>query len=284
MTPEDDKLSRVFLWSTGHVMKHDLAGLSAQFFFSTAPLPCPYLPGRVERRLVTELSGRQSVAVHDTLSRAGFRRSHGIAYVPVCRECNACVAVRIVAAKLDKTRGQRRTLARNADLIATEKPARATDEQYRLFRRYQRARHRGGEMARMDFADYQMLVEETPVDTLVIEFRDRNGILVAACLADRLADGFSAVYSFFDPTLARRSLGTFMILWLVEWTALLDLPYVYLGFWVKNCGKMDYKIRFRPLEAYTPKGWIVIDPPPATAAGEPEPAGGLEATIARKSF
>lgn len=193
-------------------MKHDLAGLSAQYFFSTAPLPCPYLPGRIERRLVTELSGRQSVSVHDTLSRAGFRRSHGIAYVPVCRDCNACVAVRIVAAECHISRGQRKTLARNSDLIAVERPARATDEQYRLFRRYQRARHGGGEMARMDFADYQMLIEETPVDTLVIEFRDRNGTLVAACLADRLADGFSAVYSFFDPSQARRSLGTYMIL------------------------------------------------------------------------
>lgn len=271
MTPEDDKISRVFHWSTGRAMKHDLAGLSAQYFFSTAPLPCPYLPGRVERRLVTELTGRQSVAVHDTLSRAGFRRSHGIAYVPVCRDCNACVAVRIVAPALEKTRGQRRALARNSDLIALEKPARATDEQYRLFRRYQRARHGGGEMARMDFADYQMLIEETPVDTLVIEFRDRDRALVAACLADRLADGFSAVYSFFDPTLTRRSLGTYMILWLVEWTALLDLPYVYLGFWVKNCGKMDYKIRFRPLEAYTQEGWIAVDPQCA-AGGPPLPA------------
>ncbi|MBL8660211.1 MAG: arginyltransferase [Rhodospirillales bacterium] len=241
-------------------MKHDLAGLTAQYFFSTAPLPCPYLPGRTERRLVTELSGRQAVAVHDTLSRAGFRRSHGIAYVPVCRNCAACVAVRIVAGEFKPSRGQRRTLARNEDLIAIERPARATDEQYRLFRRYQRARHGNGEMARMDFADYQMLIEETPVDTLVVEFRDRDGRLVAGCLADRLADGFSAVYSFFDPSLTKRSLGTYMIMWLVEWTALLDLPYVYLGFWVDNCAKMDYKRVFRPMEAYTSEGWKRLEP------------------------
>ncbi len=247
-------------WSTGQAMKHDLAGLTAQYFFSTAPLPCPYLPGRTERRLVTELSGRQAVAVHDTLSRAGFRRSHGIAYVPVCRNCEACVAVRIVAGAFQPSRGQRRTLARNDDLIAIERPARATDEQYRLFRRYQRARHGSGEMARMDFADYQMLIEETPVDTLVVEFRDRDGSLVAACLADRLADGFSAVYSFFEPSLSRRSLGTYMILWLVEWTSLLGLPYVYLGFWVHNCSKMDYKRAFRPMEAYTVDGWKRLEP------------------------
>lgn len=256
-------------------MKHDLAGLTAQYFFSTAPLPCPYLPGRTERRLVTELAGRNAVAVHDTLSRAGFRRSHGIAYVPVCRTCTACVAVRIVAGEFRPSRSQRRALARNDDLIAVERPPRATDEQYRLFRRYQRARHGGGEMARMDFADYQMLIEETPVDTLVVEFRDREGVLVAACLADRLADGFSAVYSFFDPALARRSLGTFMILWLVEWTHLLDLPYVYLGFWVKNCAKMDYKTGFRPLEAYTVDGWKRVGPAflPEAGGGEPSAIG-----------
>lgn len=245
-------------------MKHDLAGLTAQYFFSTAPLPCPYLPGRTERRLVTELNGRNAGAVHDTLSRAGFRRSHGIAYVPVCRDCSACVAVRIVAGGFRTSRGQRRAMVRNKDLIAVERPARATDEQYQLFRRYQRARHGGGEMARMDFADYQMLIEETPVDSFVVEFRNHTGELVAACLADRLADGFSAVYSFFDPAQQRRSLGTYIIIWLVEWTALLDLPYVYLGFWVRNCAKMDYKRAFRPLEAYTAEGWKRLDPEPET--------------------
>jgi arginyl-tRNA--protein-N-Asp/Glu arginylyltransferase len=128
-----------------------------------------------------------------------------------------------------------------------------------LFRRYQRTRHGGGEMARMDFADYQMLIEETPVDTFVVEFRNRGGMLVGACLTDRLADGFSAVYSFFDPEEPRRSLGTWMILWLVERAAQLCLPYVYLGFWVAGCSKMSYKASFRPLEGYTAEGWQMID-------------------------
>ncbi|HYN38044.1 MAG TPA: arginyltransferase, partial [Rhodospirillales bacterium] len=138
-------------------MKHRLMP-SARFFFVTAPLPCPYLPGRFERRLVTELAGRQTTVFHDTLSRAGFRRSHGIAYVPVCRDCTACAAVRVLAQPFQPSRTQRRLWARNGDLEVTECPAHATQAQYALFRAYQQARHGGGEMARMDFCDYQTLV------------------------------------------------------------------------------------------------------------------------------
>ena len=239
-------------------MKHRLMP-SARFFFVTAPLPCPYLPGRFERRLVTELSGHQTVGFHDALSRAGFRRSHGIAYVPVCRDCNACAAVRVLADSFTPSRTQRRALAHNHDLIVEELPARATQEQYALFRGYQQERHRGGEMARMDFCDYQTLVEDTPIDTLINEVRLPDGRLVGACLTDRMADGFSAVYSFFDSHCERHSLGTFMILWLIARARVLGLPYVYLGFWVAECDKMSYKARFRPLEAYTPEGWRLLD-------------------------
>jgi arginyl-tRNA--protein-N-Asp/Glu arginylyltransferase len=239
-------------------MKHRLMP-SARFFFVTAPLPCPYLPGRFERRLVTELAGRQTGSFHDTLSRAGFRRSHGIAYVPVCRDCNACAAVRVLARQFVPSRNQRKVLNRNQDLLIHEAPARATQEQYALFRAYQQTRHSGGEMSRMDFCDYQTLVEDTPVDTLINEVRAPDGRLVAACLTDRMADGFSAVYSFFDTELVRRSLGSFMILWLIERAQALDQPYVYLGFWVSECAKMAYKARYRPIEAYTPDGWHLLE-------------------------
>jgi arginine-tRNA-protein transferase len=244
-------------------MKHRLTP-STRFFFVTAPLPCPYLPGRFERRLVTELAGRQVGAFHDALSRAGFRRSHGIAYVPVCRDCNACAAVRVLADAFSPNRNQRRVWTRNDDLIVAELPARATQEQYALFRSYQQARHSGGEMARMDFCDYQTLVEDTPVDTLIYELRLPSGRLVGACLTDRMSDGLSAVYSFFDNGCRRRSLGTFIILSLIERARSLGLPYVYLGFWVEECDKMSYKSRFRPIEAYTPEGWRLLeasDPP-----------------------
>jgi len=239
-------------------MKHRLMP-SARFFFVTAPLPCPYLPGRFERRLVTELAGRQTGGFHDTLSRAGFRRSHGIAYVPVCRECTACAAVRVLAGQFAPSRTQRRVWLHNGDLSVSEIPARATHEQYLLFRAYQQTRHGGGEMSRMDFCDFQTLVEDTPVDTMIAEVRTADGKLIGACLTDRMADGFSAVYSFFDPQQERRSPGSYMILWLIERARALGLPYVYLGFWVGECGKMSYKAHYRPLEAYTPDGWRPLD-------------------------
>lgn len=247
-------------------MKHRLMP-SSRFFFVTAPLPCPYLPGRFERRLVTELAGRQTTVFHDTLSRAGFRRSHGIAYAPVCRECNACAAVRVLTRTFEPNRTQRRIWRRNASLLVAECPPRATQEQYALFRGYQQARHGGGEMARMDFCDYQTLVEDTPVETMVVELRRPNGTLAGACLTDRMADGFSAVYSFFDTSEQRESLGTFMILWLIERAREQDLPYVYLGFWVADCAKMAYKASFQPLEAYNADGWTLLDPNNGSSAG-----------------
>lgn len=239
-------------------MKHSAAH-GARFFFATAPMPCPYLPGRVERRLVTELAGRQAVAFHDRLSQVGFRRSHCIAYVPVCTDCNACTAVRIVADRFTRSRGHRRIWRKNRDIDIVETPARATEEQYALFRAYQENRHADGEMAHMDFYDYQTLVEDTPVDTLMLEFRDADSKLVAACLTDRLADGLSAVYSFFDPSLPGRSLGAHMILWLIQLAKASGDPYVYLGYWIANCAKMSYKSRFTPLEAYTETGWRPLD-------------------------
>lgn len=240
-------------------MKHRLVP-NARYFFATAPLPCPYLPGLTERRLVTELSGRNASAFHDVLSQAGFRRSHCLAYVPVCRDCTACAAVRVCALEFRETRGLRRTRAINADVTARERPPVATNEQYDLFRRYQAGRHGGGDMARMTFFDFQTLVGDTPVDTTVIEFRDAVGRLLGACLTDRMQDGFSAVYSFFDPDEEKRSLGTWMILDLIARAQASRLAYVYLGFWIAASRKMAYKTRFRPLEAYTPDGWLPLDP------------------------
>lgn len=239
-------------------MKHSLVQ-GARFFFATAPMPCPYLPGRIERRLVTELAGRQAIGFHDTLSQVGFRRSHCIAYVPVCRDCNACTAVRIVVDQFEPCRNHRRILRKNNDITLYKTQPRASEEQYALFRTYQEHRHGNGEMANMDFYDYQTLVEDTPVDTVMLEFRDAKSRLVAACLTDRLADGLSAVYSFFDPFLSRRSLGTHMILWLIHQAKASGVPYVYLGYWIADCAKMSYKSRFVPLEAYTENGWCLVD-------------------------
>lgn len=230
-----------------------------RFFFSTAPLPCPYIEGRIERRVVTELVGRDANALHDQLSMAGFRRSHGICYVPACPNCDACVAVRVVVDEFKPGKSFRRILRRNSDLTAEIVEPVATHEQYVLFSDYQRSRHQGGDMSKMDFLDYQALIEDTPVNTFVVEFRKPSGTLAGACLVDRLSDGLSAVYSFFDESDTERSMGTYMILWLIGEAYGQELPYMYLGFWIGGCTNMSYKSRFKPLERITPDGWKRMD-------------------------
>ena len=233
---------------------------NTQFFFATPTLPCPYLPGRVERRVVTELTGRHAGPLHDRLSRAGFRRSHRIAYVPACPDCAECRAVRIVADGFTFSRSQRRVWKLNADIVAGEPPLAATDEQYGVFSAYVTSRHGDGDMARMDFLDYRSLVEDSPVDTVLVEFRDARRRLVAGCVMDRVDDGLSAVYSYFDPALRRRSLGVYMVLWLAEQAKIRGLPHVYLGYWIADCAKMSYKAAFLPLEVYSPEGWHPLGP------------------------
>ena len=226
-----------------------------QFFYTTAPLPCPYLPGRTERKIVTELSGTEAEALHERLSRAGFRRSHNIAYAPVCPGCQACVPIRVVSEEFTPDRTQRRILRANADLTVSEMPARATAEQFTLFQRYQKNRHADGDMAAMGYYDYRAMIEDTPISTGILEFRDARDRLVGACLTDWLADGLSAVYSFFDTDEDKRSLGTFAVLWLIGRARSLGLPYVYLGYWVPESRKMAYKARFRPSEILISGAW-----------------------------
>lgn len=226
-----------------------------RFFMGTRTLPCPYVAGRLERKVVTDLAAPDAAGLYERLSQAGFRRSHSLAYRPACPGCTACVPVRIVARQLHWTRTFRRIRARNADLTAAETAPHATMEQYRLFVRYQHGRHPGGEMSTMTFHDYRAMVEDTPVDTRIVEFREPAGRLVAVMLADRQSDALSAVYSLYDPESTARSLGTYMILWLVERACAEGLPYVYLGYWIAESPKMAYKARFRPLEGLGPQGW-----------------------------
>jgi len=230
-----------------------------QFFYTTAPLPCPYLPGRTERKIVTELSGTEAEALHERLSRAGFRRSHNIAYAPVCPGCQACVPIRVVSEDFTPDRTQRRILRANADLTVSETPARATAEQFTLFQRYQKNRHADGDMAAMGYYDYRAMIEDTPISTGLLEFRDAQDRLLGACLTDWLADGLSAVYSFFDTDEEKRSLGTFAVLWLIGRARSLGLPYVYLGYWVPESRKMAYKARFRPSEILMSGAWHRLD-------------------------
>lgn len=221
---------------------------------------CPYLPGRLERKLMTRIEGEDASPFYTLLSQSGFRRSHIFAYRPACQGCSACVPVRVKVADFRPSRTQQRLIRLNGDLTLREVAPTATDEHYRLFQSYVVARHHDGEMADMRFDDYRGMIEDTHLDTRIAEYRLPSGDLAAVCLTDWLGDGGSAVYSFFDPDLAKRSLGTWMILDLIETTRRRGLDHVYLGYWIDNAPKMAYKERFRPLEGLGPDGWRVISP------------------------
>src|SRR5258708_5591383 len=241
-----------------------------QHFYRTSTLSCPYLPAQRERKLITELAGREAQAFYDDLCRAGFRRSHHLAYRPSCAGCNSCVPVRVAVERFGDGRSTRRIRKANGDLAGGPVALRATGEQYRLFARYERSRHADSEMAAMTFGDYRAMIEDSPIATRLVEFRAARRALVGGCLIDVVDDGYSAVYSFFDPTALRRSLGTFMVLWLIDDARGESLPYVYLGYWIAESDKMSHKTRFPPLEALGENGRQELqrlsagaDPPPS---------------------
>lgn len=224
-------------------------------FHRSGVMECPYLDGQQEQQLFTELSGKNSQRLFEELSYAGFRRSHQIIYRPTCPGCNACKSVRIPVTDFVWTKSWKRVVKRNRSLSIAKVGLKVSAEQYRLFNRYIQSRHGDGEMAAMTERDYLNLVLASPVASSIFEFRDAEGELKAACLTDFMSDGLSAVYSFFDPDEAHNSLGSYIILALVQWAASHGLNHVYLGFWVDNSPKMAYKRRFKPLEIFGPDGW-----------------------------
>lgn len=246
-------------------MRHTLP--IAPQFYVTAPQPCPYLEGRIERKLFTALSGDEADALHDTLSKQGFRRSQNVLYRPACAACSACMSARIRVADFRPSRNLRRVQRRGGHLSRAVSAPWASDEQYALFRRYLEDRHAAGGMADMDIFEYAAMIEETPVRSRIVEYREpprqegRAGPLVAVCLTDVLDDGLSMVYSFYDPDLAHLSLGTHVILDHVELAREAALDYVYLGYWVPGSDKMGYKARFPALEIHKGGQWQDIGDP-----------------------
>ncbi|WP_296598755.1 arginyltransferase [Phenylobacterium sp.] len=231
-------------------------------FFLTAPSPCPYLPARFERKVFAHLPLSDGATVNDSLTQVGFRRSQNIAYRPACEACAACVSARIPVGDYVFSRSERKILSRNDDVRRHLVEAEATMEQFDLLRRYLVARHADGGMAEMTWPDYVAMVEDTAVRTHIIEYRvcskdGSPGDLIACALVDLMGDGLSLVYSFYDPTLTRRSLGSFVILDHVTQARLTHLPYVYLGYWVRGSEKMDYKVRFSPIELLRADGWTL---------------------------
>jgi len=237
-------------------------------FFITAPAPCPYLEGQQERKVFTHLINADARQLHDTLAQGGFRRSQNIAYRPACDGCAACVSIRVPVSRFEWTKSFRKLLRRNRNIISNTMPAKATAEQYAVFRRYIDERHGSGGMSDMSMMDYSAMVDESFVDTRLIEYRlaaqptlsgpdGRKGELVATALTDILEDGLSMIYSFFAPEYAASSFGTYMVLDHIERAERAGLPYVYLGYWVEGSQKMDYKARFLPQERLTQTGWLL---------------------------
>ena len=270
-------------------MRHTLP--IAPQFYVTAPQPCPYLDGRMERKLFTALQGENAERLNDALSKQGFRRSQNVLYRPSCAECSACMSARIRVADFTPGRTERRTLRRNAALRRNATSPWATEDQFALFRRYLDSRHADGGMADMDVFEFSAMIEETPIRSRVVEYTrppekgETGRPLAAVCLTDILDDGLSMVYSFYDPDLAHRSLGTWIILDHIQIAREAGLPYVYLGYWVPGSRKMGYKARFDSLEIYKGGRWQPIgDPAGHSAALHPLSVDPIAEQVARISL
>ena len=250
-------------------MRHTLP--IAPQFYVTAPQPCPYLEGRMERKLFTALQGEHATKLNNALSKQGFRRSQNVLYRPSCADCSACLSARIRVRDFEPNKSQRRVMRRNSHLKRNAISPWASPDQYDLFRKYLDSRHADGGMADMDIFEFAAMIEETPIRSRIIEYSapgaapgaatDGRADLAIVCLTDVLDDGLSMVYSFFDPARNRDSLGTYAILDHVRIAREAGLPYVYLGYWVPGSPKMSYKARFSALEIYESGNWIDLGDP-----------------------
>lgn len=223
-------------------------------FYATAPYGCSYLPGRIARSQVSTPTHLIDAATYSELVKIGFRRSGVFTYRPWCDNCRECIPVRIPVGEFHANRSQRRSLARHGGLVARERPLSFREEHYQLYQRYQYARHWGGGMDNDSREQYAHFLLQTHVDSRLIEFLE-DDVLRMVCIIDVLTDGLSSVYTFYEPDLPAASYGTYAILWQIAQCQHLELPYLYLGYWIENSRKMSYKAAFKPLEGLQQGEW-----------------------------
>lgn len=235
-----------------------MSNLNTLNFYATPEHPCSYLPNQQATTVFADPNAIISTEVYTRLSQMGFRRSGSHYYRPHCSHCDACKPVRIRLTEFDKNRSQKRVLKCNANITASIHPAVYQDDTYKLYEAYINSRHFDGDMFPANREQFLSFLVDAPESTRFIRFTLHDK-LVAVAVTDFLADGLSAVYTFFDPDLSDRSLGTFCILWQISHAISLNLPYVYLGYWIKNCKKMNYKARYKGLEFYNGQIWSPLN-------------------------